>query len=60
MAYEIHITRHEDCGEDCRTGSAQWSALLNTRHDESRFGTALHRSERGISARGLVFSGRRP
>jgi len=88
MAYDIHITRHEGCGEDCRgergppttageraavvaadaelsmipaplnrTGPAQWSAMLNTHTelnthpDESRFGTALHWSERGISAR---------
>ncbi|MFG2779505.1 hypothetical protein ACGFY7_16850 [Streptomyces prunicolor] len=43
-----------------RAGPAQWSALLNTHPDESRFGTALHWSERGISARNPVSSGRRP
>ncbi|WP_405952309.1 hypothetical protein OG588_44890 [Streptomyces prunicolor] len=43
-----------------RTGPARWSALLNTRPDESRFGTALRWSERGISARNPVSSNRRP
>jgi hypothetical protein len=43
-----------------RTRPAQWSALLNTHPDESRFGTALHWSERGIGARNPVSSGHRP
>ncbi|WP_327399496.1 hypothetical protein OG194_04385 [Streptomyces sp. NBC_01288] len=33
------------------TGPAQWSALLNTHPDESRLGTALHWSARGIGGK---------